>query len=63
MQSCVYKIILLGNYEVGKTTLFRRLRGDTIPLPSREDMSDSLELGPFQVEFNLTDSLTVNVRP
>ena len=59
MKTYTYKVVLLGNYEVGKTTLFRKLRGEADT--RSEDLSDSLDLDPITLEYQLTDSLKVIV--
>lgn len=59
MKTYKYKVVFLGNYEVGKTTLFRRLKGS-----SQDDSSstDSLEMPPFTLEYQITERLQVIVR-
>ncbi len=59
MKTWVYKVVLLGNSGVGKTTLFRKLKGDQ----ETEDRSitDSIDLAPCSLEFMVSDTVTVKV--
>ena len=68
MENCVFKVILLGNNEVGKTTLFRKLELSKCPSPAgtmtrskSKGLVDSIDLGPCMLEFQLTESVTVKV--
>lgn len=60
MKTCVYKVILLGNTAVGKTTLFRKLIENPAGAGSTRFV-DSIELGPCTLEFTLTQSVKVQV--
>ena len=60
MKTFVYKVVLLGNSEVGKTTLFRKLIENSTDADSR-NFVDSIELGPCTLEFTLTRSMKVQV--
>jgi GTPase SAR1 family protein len=60
MKTCVYKVILLGNTTVGKTTLFRKLCPDDDDAGDRTFV-DSIELCPCTLEFNFTQSVKVKV--
>lgn len=59
MNTYIYKVVLLGNHEVGKTTLFRKLKGDAEWLEASNSKSsrfaDSLNLDPCNLEFKLKD--------
>lgn len=60
MKTYFYKVVLLGNSEVGKTTLFRKLIEKPAGTASR-DFVESIELGPCNLEFTLTRSVKVQV--
>ena len=62
-----YKVILLGNSDVGKTSLFRKLRGDRrLESPGKEILTGSstvsIELRPYTLKFRLDKTLTVKVK-
>lgn len=65
MNTYVFKVVLLGNYEVGKTTLFKKLRDVDRERPTltrmRKEFSDSLDLAPCMLEFMLAESVQVKV--
>ena len=54
MPAVKYKVILLGNLGVGKTSLFRKLIGNS----SKED---SIDMRPHTLEFKLEEGITVQV--
>lgn len=60
MGTYTFKVILLGNSEVGKTTLFRKLMRKPTGDP-RNSLTDSLDLGACLLEFPLTQSVKVQV--
>ena len=60
MKTWVYKVVLLGNSGVGKTTLFRKLKGRDQETEERS-ITDSIDLAPCTLEFPISESETVKV--
>jgi GTPase SAR1 family protein len=61
MRTYVYKVVLLGNHGVGKTTLFKKLKGEieVEVLYNRNTSSfsesTSINLDPCTLEFRIKD--------
>jgi len=58
MKTYVYKVVLLGNNEVGKTTLFKKLRDNCKTGKTPTSFCDSLELTPYTLEIRLVSEST-----
>lgn len=59
MKTFFYKAVLLGNHKVGKTTLFKKLKGEVEEESNSKTsscrVSDSLNLDPCTLEFRLKE--------
>ena len=60
METKVYKVILLGNSGVGKTSLFRKLK--TGEIERDRSITDSIDLAPCTLEFMVSDTVQVKVK-
>ena len=59
MEDSNYKVILLGNLNVGKTSLFRKLKGDTGT--KQAAVTESIDLRPYILKLKLQGGVTVQV--
>lgn len=60
MKILVYKVVLLGNSGVGKTTLFRKLK-KTEENDRDKSLTDSIDLAPCTLEFMMSETVKVQV--
>ena len=59
MKTHIFKVVLLGNSGVGKTTLFRKLKGQDGEL--EKSITDSIDLAPCTLEFMISETVKVQV--